>query len=96
LSIIGGHAVFKDKAWQHEFVYYDPIRNIVLGGRTAILTVELTKLDEIVKKPPEEMTRLERWAVYWTLHGYKDRRVPHAGRAAGGGGQIRLHIHPGR
>jgi predicted transposase/invertase (TIGR01784 family) len=65
LSIIGGHAVFKDKAWYHEFVYYDPIRNIALGGRTAILSVELTKLQEIVKKPPAEMSRQERWAVYF-------------------------------
>jgi hypothetical protein len=46
-------------------VYYDPEQNIALGGRTAILTIELTKLKEIVKKPPEEMTRLERWAVYF-------------------------------
>jgi predicted transposase/invertase (TIGR01784 family) len=65
LSIIAGHRLFKDKAWLHRFVYYDPEQNIALGGRTAILTIELSKLKEIVKKPPEEMTRLERWAVYF-------------------------------
>jgi predicted transposase/invertase (TIGR01784 family) len=65
LSIIGDHAVFKDKSWQHKFVYFDPIRNIALGGRTEILTVELTKLKEIVKKPAAEMSRQEKWAVYF-------------------------------
>jgi predicted transposase/invertase (TIGR01784 family) len=65
LSIIAGHAAFKDKAWAHKFVYYDPVRNIALGGRTAIVAVELTKLDEIVKKPPAEMSRQEKWAVYF-------------------------------
>jgi predicted transposase/invertase (TIGR01784 family) len=65
LSIIAGHNVFKDEAWDHTFVYFDPVRKIALGGRTAIIAVELAKLKEVVKKPPTEMTRQERWAVYF-------------------------------
>jgi hypothetical protein len=65
LSIIGDHTIFTDKAWAHRFEYYDPVRNITLGGRTAILVVELSKLDEVVKKPPVDMSRQERWAVYF-------------------------------
>jgi predicted transposase/invertase (TIGR01784 family) len=72
LSIIAGHDIFKDKAWAHRFEYYDPVRNITLGGRTAILAVELMKLDEVVKKPPEDMSRQERWAVYFGY--YQDSR----------------------
>jgi predicted transposase/invertase (TIGR01784 family) len=70
LSIISSRAVFKDKAWAHRFVYYDPVQKITLDGRTAILAVELEKLDEVVKKTPEDMSRQERWAVYFGY--YKD------------------------
>ena len=36
-----------------------------LNGRTRIFTLELSKLEEIVKKPAREMSVQELWAVYF-------------------------------
>jgi predicted transposase/invertase (TIGR01784 family) len=74
LSIIENRAVFNDKAWHHKFVYYDPEQNITLGGRTAIITVELTKLKKIVEKTPAEMSRQEKWAVYFGYYTDTERQ----------------------
>jgi len=38
---------------------------VTLGGRTRILTLELSKLDEVARKPPEEMSGQEKWAVFF-------------------------------
>ena len=48
------------------------MRNVNLGGRTAIYTVELGKLLEILKKAVHEMTRLERWAVFFAYFNDPD------------------------
>jgi hypothetical protein len=41
LSIAGGGKLFKDKEYFHRFFYYDPERQISLGGLTSVLTLEL-------------------------------------------------------
>ena len=74
ISFIAGRPVFKDAAWFHKFEYYDPKRGISLGGRTAILGIELNKLGETVKKPAEAMSRQERWAVYFGYYTDPGRR----------------------
>jgi hypothetical protein len=47
------------------FEYYDPKRLVSLNGRSRILTLELSKLEEVVKKPTGEMSSQELWAVYF-------------------------------
>ena len=49
----------------HTFVYYDPDHSISLGGRSHIITIELSKLDEVVEKPLSDMSLQEQWAVYF-------------------------------
>jgi hypothetical protein len=56
---------FDDKSIIHSFEYYDPKRKVSLGGRSHIITVELNKLEKIVKKPVERMTAQERWSVFF-------------------------------
>jgi hypothetical protein len=63
LSFLGGN-LYPDDEWLHRFVYYDPARQIKMGGRTEIITVELKKLEEIAKKAVEQMDRREAWAIF--------------------------------
>jgi predicted transposase/invertase (TIGR01784 family) len=65
ISLFAKGNVFQDKDFFHRFMYYDPEREIDFGGRTTICTVELKKLEEVVKKPVAEMSRLEKWAVFF-------------------------------
>ena len=68
ISIFAKANVFNDSNFFHKFIYHDPIRGIDLGGQTAIFTVELQKLLEILSKPVNEMTRLEMWAVFFCYY----------------------------
>jgi predicted transposase/invertase (TIGR01784 family) len=54
-----------DESLVHSFEYYDPERGISLGGRSRIITVELSKAAGSVEKPAGEMTAAELWAVYF-------------------------------
>jgi hypothetical protein len=74
ISFIAGRAVIKDAAWFHKFVYYDPERGIGLGGRTAIIGVELNKLGEVARKPATLMSRQEKWAVYFGYYRDPERQ----------------------
>ena len=67
---------FADDEYYHTFVYYDPIHGVPLDGRTKIITLELSKLDEIAEKPINKMTVSEKWAVfmeYLTDKGKRDK-----------------------
>jgi len=44
-----------------------------LCGRTRIFTLELSKLAEIARKPAEEMSNAEFWAVFFRYH--KDQKM---------------------
>ena len=65
IAILGNKTYFPDGDVFHEFEYYDPARNVSLGGRTRIFTVELAKLGEVARKPVDEMGNAERWAVFF-------------------------------
>jgi flagellar biosynthesis/type III secretory pathway protein FliH len=58
----------------HEFEYYDSKRGVALGGRSRIITLELSKLGGIVEKPASEMTKSEEWAVFFRYLTDKTRR----------------------
>jgi predicted transposase/invertase (TIGR01784 family) len=65
IAILVKERFFPDGDFFHSFEYYDPARRVSLDGRTRILTLELSKLDNIVQKPTEEMSAPELWAVYF-------------------------------
>jgi predicted transposase/invertase (TIGR01784 family) len=73
ISILGNN-LFSDPAIVHCFVYYDKANDIFLGGRTAILTLELNKAKRAVKKPVTEMSRLERWSCFFRYGADRRRR----------------------
>ena len=65
IAILAKERLFPDGDFFHLFEYYDQARRISLNGRSRIITVELSKLETIVKKPAEQMSIPERWAVYF-------------------------------
>jgi predicted transposase/invertase (TIGR01784 family) len=74
ITIIGKGRYFPDEAFFHGFEYYDPERWVSLGGKCRIITLELSKLKEVVKKPAEEMNRQEEWAIYFRYIKDKAKR----------------------
>ena len=65
IAILVKERFFPDGDFFHSFEYYDPVRRVSLNGRTRILTLELSKLEKVAKKPTEEMSLQELWAVYF-------------------------------
>ncbi|GMO66821.1 MAG: hypothetical protein Ta2A_15120 [Treponemataceae bacterium] len=65
IAFLAAKDFFDDKDIVHCFEYFDPKRNVSLGGRSRIITVELNKLGKTVEKPVEKMTAQERWSVFF-------------------------------
>jgi predicted transposase/invertase (TIGR01784 family) len=65
---------FPDDEFFHTFEYYDPERKVSLGGRSRIITLELSKLEPIVAKSPKAMTAPEHWAVFFRYLDDKTKR----------------------
>ncbi|GHT96894.1 hypothetical protein FACS1894141_7430 [Spirochaetia bacterium] len=65
ISILVKKVLFNDETIVHCFEYYDPDRQMSLGGRSRIITIELKKLDKIIEKPVAQMTAQECWAVFF-------------------------------
>ena len=65
ISFLADKPVYDDDALVHHFQYYDGQNQITLGGRSHIITVELTKLGDAVRKPVDEMTAIERWGLFF-------------------------------
>ena len=65
ISLLAKRRLFDDDRFDHRFVYYDPAAEQHLGGRTAIITLELEKLEGIAKKPLEALTEKERWGLFF-------------------------------
>jgi predicted transposase/invertase (TIGR01784 family) len=65
IAILAKGHFFRDDALLHSFEYYDPGRKVSLGGRSRIITVELSKAEGLVEKPAVEMSGAELWAVYF-------------------------------
>jgi predicted transposase/invertase (TIGR01784 family) len=66
--------IFDDSVFVHNFKHYDEEHGISLNGRSHIITIELSKLEQVAKKPVAAMTKLERWAVFFRYTPDKDRR----------------------
>jgi len=74
IAILAKKRFFADDVVFHAFEYYDPEHNISLNGKSRIITVELSKLDKIVKKPVEAMSQAEQWAVFFQYLTDKAKR----------------------
>ena len=74
IALIVNDPVIADDIFVHNFKYYDGKNNISLNGRSHIITIELSKLEQIAQKPVSEMTALERWAVFFRYTPDKDKR----------------------
>jgi predicted transposase/invertase (TIGR01784 family) len=75
ISIVVNKPMFDDDALVHHFEYYDRAHNVTLGGRTMIITLELSKVEKLLAKPAAEMTTLERWAVFFRYAADKSKRA---------------------
>jgi len=74
IALLVNSPVYNDEIFVHRFKYFDEEHGISLGGRTHIIAIELSKLDSISRKPVEEMTSLERWAVFFRYTPDKEKR----------------------
>jgi hypothetical protein len=67
-------AILVNREFFHVFEYYDPGRKVSLGGKTRIITLELAKLDEVIGKSSEAMSRRERWGCFFRYLMDKSQR----------------------
>ena len=74
IAILAKEHFFNDEEFFHTFEYYDPKHLISLNGLSKIITLELPKLDTIVKKPASQMNIPERWGVYLEYLTDKSKR----------------------
>jgi len=74
ITILAKDRFFHDGIFLHTFEYYDPVNKIALNGRSRIITLELSKLDKVVKKPVDSMSVKEYWAVYFRYLTDKNKR----------------------
>jgi predicted transposase/invertase (TIGR01784 family) len=74
IAILGKGMFFPDEEVLHQFEYYDPDRQVSLGGWSRIVTVELSKVDRVIEKPAGAMTALEHWAVFFRYLTDKSKR----------------------
>jgi predicted transposase/invertase (TIGR01784 family) len=74
IAVLARERFFNDGVFLHTFEYYDPEHKTPLNGRSRIITLELSKLDKVITKPPEEMTAPELWAVFFRYLPDKNKR----------------------
>jgi len=65
IAILAKERFFKDEKFLHSFEYYDSVNGVSLNGKSRIITLELSKLEEIVEKSTDEMSAQEYWAVFF-------------------------------
>ncbi|AEF82358.1 PD-(D/E)XK nuclease family transposase [Leadbettera azotonutricia] len=75
ISIIEKEKLFSDNKLVHRFEYYDRENKVPLGGRTAIITLELQKAGRLAEKPIPNMTSLERWSLFFRYFSLKKQRA---------------------
>ena len=74
IAILAKMKFFPDETFLHTFEYYDAEHKMSLNGRSRIITIELTKLNKIIKKPAKIMSVQEYWAVYFRYLTDKGKR----------------------
>jgi predicted transposase/invertase (TIGR01784 family) len=74
ITILANERFFQDDIPLHTFEYYDPTNSVSLNGRSRIITLELSKLGEVVKKPIRDMNATERWGTFFQCLPDKSKR----------------------
>jgi predicted transposase/invertase (TIGR01784 family) len=74
IAILAKERFFHDNIPLHAFEYYDPDHGVSLNGRSRIITLELSKLDKVVKKPIKDMNAPELWGVFFRYLRDKKKR----------------------
>jgi predicted transposase/invertase (TIGR01784 family) len=74
IAVLAKNRFFEDGEFFHTFEYYDREHGVSLNGRSRIITLELSKLDQVVEKPIEAMTAPEHWAVFFRYLTDKAKR----------------------
>ena len=74
IAILAKERFFKDEKFLHSFEYYDSVNGVSLNGKSRIITLELSKLEEIVEKSTDEMSAQEYWAVFFRYLTDKSKR----------------------
>jgi predicted transposase/invertase (TIGR01784 family) len=74
IAILAKERFFLDEEIYHCFEYYDPSRKVSLGGKSRIITLELSKLDKVVEKPAKAMSGPEQWGIYFRYLTDKRKR----------------------
>jgi predicted transposase/invertase (TIGR01784 family) len=74
IAILANERFFLDKIPLHTFEYYDPLNKVSLNGRSRIITLELSKLGEVVEKPIRDMNTPELWGTFFQYLRDKSKR----------------------
>ena len=74
IAFLANKRFFEDGEFLHKFEYYDSDRHVFLGGRSRIITIELSKLDTLEGRGALEMSAAERWAYYFRYLRDKGKR----------------------
>ncbi|WP_461257114.1 Rpn family recombination-promoting nuclease/putative transposase [Treponema sp. R80B11-R83G3] len=75
IAILAKGKFFQDEDLIHDFSYSDLKTRVCLGGKTRIITVELVKTKPLTKKPIEEMTNAEQWAIFFEYLTDEEKRA---------------------
>jgi len=97
IALLVNDPMYKDDVFVHHFKHYDEENRVSLGGRSHIIVIELSKLEQIAQKPVVEMTALERWAVFFRYTPDKGKRelvneIIKVEEGIAMAGQVLLHI----
>ena len=65
ITLLAKERFFPDDFFLHAFEYYDPKLKVSLNGRSRIITVELSKLGQVIEKPTAELSVQEYWAIFF-------------------------------
>jgi len=74
IAILAKKKFFQDNIFVHTFEYYDPVDKMPLNGKSRIITLELSKLDKVIRKPVDTMNVKEYWGVYFRYLTDKSKR----------------------
>ena len=74
IAILGKNRIIPDDVFFHTFEYFDPVNSISLNGKTRIITLELSKLENVLEKPIDEMKAHEFWAIFFRYLTDKNKR----------------------
>jgi predicted transposase/invertase (TIGR01784 family) len=76
INILASGIRYKDESLIHTFRFYDEKNFLSFEGKTHIITVELAKVEKLVReKAAEDLDAVEAWAAFFRYHTEKEKRV---------------------